>query len=135
VTLGTLPLSHSFAQTCALNATIASGGLLTLVPRFDARRALELIQRDGVTVFQGATTMVDALLDHPERRRFDASSIRICASSDAPPPAELLCDFEQAFARGAIESYDLPGTSPAASFNRVDRQHPSGAAFPAGAAA
>jgi long-chain acyl-CoA synthetase len=111
VTLGTLPLHDSFGQTCALNATIASGGLLTLLPRFDARKALEVIQRDGVTVFQGVQTMVNALLDHPERERFDASSIRIAASGDTPLPAELLRDFEHAFGCAVIEGYDPAETA------------------------
>jgi long-chain acyl-CoA synthetase len=135
VTLGTLPLSHSFGQTCALNATIAAGGLLTLLPRFDARKALELIQRDRVTVFQGGTTMISALLDHPERGRFDVPSIRVCASDDAPLTAELLRDFEHALARGVIEAYDLPAPSPVASFNRAYRQRTSGSPLPAEAAA
>src|SRR3954447_11622757 len=34
ITLGALPLFHAFGQTCALNATLAVGGSLTLVPRF-----------------------------------------------------------------------------------------------------
>src|SRR4051794_30068817 len=45
VTLGALPLFHSFGQTCGLNATISGGGLLTLIPRFDPVKALEIIQR------------------------------------------------------------------------------------------
>ena len=36
--LGALPLFHSFGQTCGLNATVAAGGLLTLIPRFDPGR-------------------------------------------------------------------------------------------------
>ena len=38
VTLGALPLFHSFGQTCGLNATVAAGGCLTLIPRFDPGR-------------------------------------------------------------------------------------------------
>src|SRR5262245_49299802 len=34
VTLGALPMFHAFGQTCGLNATIAVGGALTLLPRF-----------------------------------------------------------------------------------------------------
>jgi long-chain acyl-CoA synthetase len=36
VVMGCLPLFHVFGLTCGLNATIASGGSLTLLPRFDA---------------------------------------------------------------------------------------------------
>ena len=35
MTLGALPLFHSFGQTCGLNATMLAGGCLTLIPRFD----------------------------------------------------------------------------------------------------
>ncbi len=46
VVLGALPLFHSFGQTCGMNATISGGGTLTLIPRFDPGKALEIIQRD-----------------------------------------------------------------------------------------
>jgi len=80
VTLGALPLFHSFGQTCSLNATILAGGTLTLIPRFDPGKALEIVQRDQVTMFQGVPTMYGALLHHPERERFDVSSLTVCAS-------------------------------------------------------
>ena len=65
VTLGALPFFHSFGQTCALNATVAVGGCLTLIPRFDGGKALEVLERDRVTVFEGVPTMYAAMLNHP----------------------------------------------------------------------
>jgi long-chain acyl-CoA synthetase len=62
VTLGALPFFHAFGQTCALNATVAVGGSLTLIPRFDAGVALQILQRDRVTVFEGVPTMYAAVL-------------------------------------------------------------------------
>src|SRR3954453_20966139 len=50
VILGALPLFHSFGQTCGLNAAVANGACLTLIPRFDPAKALEMIKRDNVTV-------------------------------------------------------------------------------------
>ena len=44
--LGALPLFHSFGQTCGLNAAVARGACLTLIPRFDPAKALEIIARD-----------------------------------------------------------------------------------------
>src|SRR5271166_4412066 len=49
VTMGCLPLFHVFGLTCGLNATIFAGGTLTLLPRFDPAKALEIIGRDEVT--------------------------------------------------------------------------------------
>src|SRR6185436_16213111 len=44
VTMGCLPLFHVFGLTCGLNATVAAAGTLTLLPRFDGAKALEIIQ-------------------------------------------------------------------------------------------
>ncbi|MQA75821.1 MAG: AMP-binding protein, partial [Solirubrobacterales bacterium] len=75
VVLGALPLYHSFGQTCSMNATIAAGGCLTLIPRFDPGLALRVIERDRVTIFQGVPTMYAAMLAHPERGSFDVSGL------------------------------------------------------------
>jgi long-chain acyl-CoA synthetase len=126
VTLGALPLFHSFGQTCGLNATIRAGGCLTLVPRFDAGTALEVIQRDRVTVFEGVPTMYGALLNHPERERFDASTLRLCVSGGAAMPVEVMRSFEEAFGCAILEGYGLSETSPIASFNHPDRERKPG---------
>jgi long-chain acyl-CoA synthetase len=126
VIFGGLPLFHSFGQTCALNAGMASGATLTLLPRFDPGQALEIIQRDKVTVFEGVPTMYGALLNHPDRDDFDVSSIRVCASGGAALPVELLNGFEKAFGCKVLEGYGLSETSPVASFNHPDRERKAG---------
>src|SRR5262249_55476087 len=88
VMLGALPMFHAFGQTCGLNATIAVGGLLTVLPRFNPRKALEIVERDGVTVFEGVPTMYTAML-HVEDPP-DASSLEICVSGGAAMPVEIM---------------------------------------------
>ncbi|HEY7359566.1 MAG TPA: AMP-binding protein, partial [Streptosporangiaceae bacterium] len=53
VIMGCLPLFHVFGLTCGLNASVVSGSTLTLLPRFDAAAALEMIGRERVTIFEG----------------------------------------------------------------------------------
>ena len=126
VVMGCLPLFHSFGQTCGLNAAVGSGACLTLVPRFDPATALEVIQRDQVTVFQGVPTMYAALLNHPHRRQFDVGSLRLCVSGGAALPVEVLRGFEDAFGCVILEGYGLSETSPVASFNHPDRERKPG---------
>ncbi len=126
VTLGALPLFHSFGQTCGLNATVRAGGCLTLTPRFDPTAALEIIQRDRVTVFQGVPTMYAALLNHPERERFDLSTLQLCVSGGAAMPVEVMRSFEGAFDCKILEGYGLSETSPVASFNHPERERKPG---------
>ena len=126
VTLGALPLFHSFGQTCGLNATIASGGTFTLIPRFDPGKALEIIERDKVNVFEGVPTMYSAMLHHDERDKFDTSSIELCSSGGSAMPVEVLRGFEEAFDCKVLEGYGLSETSPVASFNHRDRERKPG---------
>ena len=126
VTLGALPLFHSFGQTCALNATIGAGGCLSLMERFEAGKALEVIERDGVTVLQAVPTMYAALLSHPARDARDHSTLRVCVSGGAPMPAEVMRGFERAFGRRVVEGYGLSETSPLASSNHFGRHRKPG---------
>ena len=121
VILGALPLFHAFGQTCALNASVYSGSCLSLLPRFDPGQALEILHRDRVTVFVGVPTMYSALLHHPDRERFDTTSLRICLSGGAALPVEVLRGFDAAFDCKVLEGYGLSETSPVASFNHPDR--------------
>jgi long-chain acyl-CoA synthetase len=75
VILGALPLFHSFGQTCCMNNAGRAGACLTMIPRFDPAKALEIIQRDRVTLFEGVPTMYHAMLNHPDRGRYDISSL------------------------------------------------------------
>jgi long-chain acyl-CoA synthetase len=126
VTLGALPFFHAFGQTCALNATIAAGGTLTLLPRFDGGRALEILERDRVTHFEGVPTMFAAMLNHARAAATDASALAVCISGGAAMPLEVMRAFEERFDCQILEGYGLSETSPVASFNRRDRERKPG---------
>jgi long-chain acyl-CoA synthetase len=117
VIMGCLPLFHVFGLTCGLNATIAGGGTLSLLPRFDPAKALEIIGRDKVTVFEGVPTMYAAMLHHPAHASADTSSLRTCVSGGAAMPVAVMRGFEEAFGCIILEGYGLSETSPVASFN------------------
>ncbi len=126
VFFGGLPLFHVFGQTLAMNASVAVGAELTLLPRFDPAKALEIIQRDKVTIFQGVPTMYAAMLQVPNRKDYDISSLRLCVSGGAALPVEIIRAFESEFDTPILEGYGLSETSPAASFGRVDMERKPG---------
>jgi long-chain acyl-CoA synthetase len=121
VIFGGLPLFHSFGQTVGLNAAMAGGACLTLLPRFDPVQALSIIANDRVTGFLGVPTMYMGLLAVKNRERFDTSSLRMAVSGGASLPVEVLRGVEQAFGLRLLEGYGLSETSPVASFNHPDR--------------
>ena len=109
-----------------MNATVAGGGTLTLIPRFDPGKALEIIERDRVNIFLGVPTMYGAILHHPDRERYDTSTLRLCGSGGSAMPVELMRGFEKAFDCKVLEGYGLSETSPVASFNHPDRERKPG---------
>jgi long-chain acyl-CoA synthetase len=126
VVLGALPLFHSFGQTCALNNCVATGATLTLIPRFDPDKALEIIARDRVTVFLGVPTMYAAMLHSQSADGADTSTLRYCGSGGAAMPVEVMREFEEKFRCNILEGYGLSETSPVASFNHPDRDRKPG---------
>ncbi len=124
--LATLPLFHSFGQTCIQNATIAAGGSFTLLPRFDPQSAFELMERDRITLFAGVPTMYFALLHWKGDRNYDVTSLRLCMTGGAPMPVEVMGAFEKKFDIEILEGFGLSETSPVASFNVVDRPRKAG---------
>jgi long-chain acyl-CoA synthetase len=126
ILLGALPLFHSFGQTCGLNASMLAGSTLSMIPRFDPAKALEIIQRDKVTIFQGVPTMFTAMLHDDTKDDVDVSCLRVCMSGGSAMPVEVLRGFEDQFGCKVLEGYGLSETSPVASFNHPDRERKPG---------
>ncbi len=126
VLLGALPLFHTFGQTCGLNGAVVVGACLTLIPRFEPGKALEIIERDKVTIFQGVPTMYHAMLGSDKRESADVSSLRACMSGGSAMPVEVMREFEDAFGCEVMEGYGLSETSPVASFNQPGRERKPG---------
>ena len=126
VVMGCLPLFHVFGLTCGLNASVLSGACLTLLPRFDGAKALAMIGRDRVTLFEGVPTMYSAMLHAPDREQYEMSSLRACVSGGSAMPVEVLRSFEEAFDCMVLEGYGLSETSPVASFNHPHAERKAG---------
>ncbi|RKR85838.1 long-chain acyl-CoA synthetase [Micromonospora pisi] len=117
VVLGCLPLFHTFGQTVAMNGTFRVGGTLVLLTRFTGCAAIEVMLREGVTVFHGVPTMYIGLLtaavDAPTLPR-----LRLCVSGGASLPVAVLERFNATFATTVFEGYGLSETSPTATTNQ-----------------
>ncbi|MBV8294651.1 MAG: long-chain fatty acid--CoA ligase, partial [Mycobacterium sp.] len=127
VVMGSLLLFHVFGLTCGLNGAVLAGATLTLIPRFEPRKALEVIERDSVTVFEGVPTMYSALLSVADQVAPEATrTLRVCVSGGAAMPVQVLTDFEKAFGCTVLEGYGLSESSPAAAFNHPHRERKVG---------
>jgi long-chain acyl-CoA synthetase len=125
VTLITLPLFHSTAQTTQMNAGLYGGFRLVLLPRFDPQAVLDAFAREQVGLWVAVPTMYWALLQQVRSAGVDvsraAASLRLCASGGAPMPVQVLHDFERTFGVRILEGYGLSETAPVAAFNQLQR--------------
>jgi long-chain acyl-CoA synthetase len=129
VLLGTLPLFHSFGQTCTLNASLAVGARLALLTRFDATAAVELIDREGVTILMGVPTMLAGIATAAAGHG-PFPGLRIAASGGAPLPREQAENFERVTGVAVLDTWGLSETSPAATLNRPGAIRPGSVGRP-----
>jgi long-chain acyl-CoA synthetase len=115
--LGVLPFFHVFANATVLNRTVNNGGEIVMLPRFEAKAALQAATRAKVTSLPGVPTMYQALLDNPELANADFTALRACISGGAPLPAELKARFESVAHAAVIEGYGLTESSGVISCN------------------
>ena len=83
-----------------------------LIQRFEAELILDLIEREGVTVFFGVPTMFQMLLDSPKFATTDFSSVRFMVSGGAPLSHDILNAFERHKSIRIWEGYGLTEVGP-----------------------
>lgn len=114
--LAVLPLFHSFGQTCVMNACVMRGGTMSMLPRFETQKAMEVIARDKVNVLAMVPTMYAFILNATNWQDYDFSSVRLAVSGGAALPADIHQRFQERYGITILEGYGLSETSPVASF-------------------
>ncbi|MFC9999264.1 long-chain fatty acid--CoA ligase [Nocardia sp. NPDC127526] len=111
VALVTAPLFHTAALNQALFPVLLKGGTALIEAKWDPERALRLIEKDGVTMLFGVTSMYQSLALTPGFDTAELSSLRNALSGGAPIPVALLQTYR---ARGLniIQGYGLTEASP-----------------------
>ncbi len=113
-----VPLFHATGCHAILVANTASGGKLVMMHHWDAERALELIERERITIFGGVPAMVMQAIDSPDFSKRDTSSVRSIAYGGAPAPPDLVRRIKEHFPGGsASNGYGLTETSSVATMN------------------
>jgi long-chain acyl-CoA synthetase len=96
----TVPLFHVTGLVPVMLSAFASGTKLVMMYKWSPERALELIERERVTIFVGVPTMSFDLLESPDFSRRDTSSLLSVGGGGAPAPPELVKRIDRSFARG-----------------------------------
>ena len=117
--LAALPFFHVFGLTVLLNLGVYAANTLVLLPRFEIDQVLKTIHKKKPTQFPGAPTMYIAIVNHPNVRKYDFSSINFCISGAASLPLHVQERFEEMTGGKLIEGYGLTQASPVTHANNI----------------
>jgi long-chain acyl-CoA synthetase len=111
VTLGVLPFFHVFGLNVVLGVTLAAGGSVALVERFDPVAAAAVVGDQHVTVVLGVPTMFSAWVDAAIPAD-TFSGVRLAVSGAAELPAHVADAFRDRFGIELHQGYGLTEASP-----------------------
>ncbi len=82
-----VPMFHCFGMVLSMTAAVTHGVTMCPLPYFSAKTALDCVNREKITTFNGVPTMFIAMFNHPDYRNTDFSHMRtgIMAGAGCPP--------------------------------------------------
>jgi acyl-coenzyme A synthetase/AMP-(fatty) acid ligase len=84
------PFFHIFGYKAGCLASLMRGATIVPLAVFDPGVALELVEREQISVLPGPPTIYQSLLEHGDRDRRDISSLRLAVTGAADIPVELI---------------------------------------------
>jgi acyl-CoA synthetase (AMP-forming)/AMP-acid ligase II len=105
-----LPLFHVTGLHSMFLLSLAIGRKVVMMRKWDVDQALELIQAERITHFNGVPTMSMELMNHPRLSEYDLSSMMDISSGGAARPAEHVATLAERF----------PGASPSAGYGLTE---------------
>ena len=85
-TLINVPLFHVTGEVPVMLNSFVISRTMVMMAKWDAGEALRLIEKEGITYFVGVPTMSLELMNHPDRGKYDLSSLTDIAAGGAPRP-------------------------------------------------
>jgi len=105
------PLFH-LADAWATWAITLVGGVHVLVKEFNPKIVFESIQKEAVTLTNLIPTMLNIMVNHPEVKKYNYSSLRLLLSGGAPIAPEIVKKVIETFKCDYIQTYGMTETSP-----------------------
>ena len=97
VGLTVIPMFHVTACSAGLMGSVAAGNTFVLMYKWDTVKAFEIIEREKVNSTGGVPTIAWQLLEHPDREKYDLSSLEAVAYGGAPSAPELVRKIKEVF--------------------------------------
>jgi len=109
--LTVIPLFHATACSATLMGVLFAGHRIILMHKWDVVKAMELIEREKVNATGGVPTIAWQLLEHPDREKYDLSSLESIGYGGAPSAPELVRQIRETFGAQPGNGWGMTETS------------------------
>lgn len=106
-----VPLFHATGSHAIFLMSILVGRKIIMMKKWDAGIALKLIHDEKITDITGVPTQTWELLNHPDRSKYDLSSLRTLGGGGGPRPAEHVKLLDNGFKARPGIGYGLTETN------------------------
>jgi long-chain acyl-CoA synthetase len=100
-TLLSVPFFHATGSFAIMSPTIWGGGKIVMMRKFEAEKAMQLIEKEKISSAGGVPTIAWQILEHPNRGKYDLSSLEAVAYGGAPSAAELVKQIKETWPKSA----------------------------------
>ena len=124
-----VPLFHATGSHVAFLMSILVGRKVVMMKKWDAGDAIKLISEEKVSDITGVPTQTWELLNHPDRDKYDLSSLKVLGGGGGPRPAEHVKLLDENFKGRPGIGYGLTETNALGTLASGDEyiQNPSSA--------
>lgn len=119
--LAVLPLFHVTGLIHSMNMPLYTGGTIILLARYDTETVLRAIEKYRCTHWVSIASMNFAVVNYPNVRKYDLTSLKVCVSGGAPIPLEVLEKFRDITGVSLVEGYGLSETVSQVTINPLDK--------------
>ncbi|HEX2590484.1 MAG TPA: class I adenylate-forming enzyme family protein [Rhizomicrobium sp.] len=100
-TLLSVPFFHATGCFAVMGPTVVAGGKIVLMRKFEAEKAMALIEKEKINGAGGVPTIAWQILEHPNRSKYDLSSLESMAYGGAPSAPELVRQIKETWPKSA----------------------------------
>ena len=118
VVMAAVPFFHVYGMTVCMIFGVYIGAEIAMIPRpRPVDVVMRVIQKTRASIFPGVPTLYTAINNHPDVKKFDLGSVKLCLSGAAPLPLEVAETFEKLTGGRLVEGFGMTECSPVAIAN------------------
>ncbi|MHB8156590.1 MAG: AMP-binding protein [Desulfocucumaceae bacterium] len=128
--LAVLPLFNVTGLIHSMNRPLYSGGTIILLARYDTETVIRAIEKYRCTHWASIATMNTAIVNYPDVKKHDLTSLKACVSGGAPIPIKVLEKFREITGACLVEGYGLCETISQVISNPLYKPRPGSVGIP-----